>query len=82
MDFGEALDLFVQNLLFNPEFVRAFIGEVLFGLLFAALGMIGVIKNIKDSLPVSSMPKGFRTKNEIGEFCVLPIFLNLCVIAI
>lgn len=57
MGFGEALDLFVQNLLFNPEFVRAIIREVLFGLLFAFLGMIGVIKNIKDSLPVSSMPE-------------------------
>ena len=57
MGLGEALDLFVQNLLFNPEFVRAIIGEVLFGLLFAVLGMIGVIKNIKDSLPVSSMPE-------------------------
>mgnify|MGYP006999393143 FL=1 len=62
MDFGEALDLFVQNLLFNPEFVRAIIGEVLFGLLFAFLGMIGVIKNIKDSLPVSSMPERVYNK--------------------
>lgn len=57
MGLGEALDLFLQNLLFNPEFVRVIVGEVLFGLLFAVLGMIGVIKSIKDSVPGSNMPE-------------------------